>query len=204
VAAPPLYLLRDRPGKIDLANVVDRNRLVPSLVAGGELLRDRPEREVAFTLGRALALLRFEHLVLWPHVVASTTELRAVLLAVLKLFQPDLLVANGDQSAVKQYLSVLQRTLPPQALEPLMAVVPTLGDQAADTDVAGWARAALLTANRAGLVTCGDVVTAANLVAAEAPAQGLTTDEAVTDLVRWSVSPQHLAIREQLGLTVGG
>jgi tetratricopeptide (TPR) repeat protein len=202
VGAPPLYLFRDRPGKLDLANVVDRQRLVPSLVAGADLVRDRPEREVAFALGRALALLRFEHLVLWPHVVASTTELRAVLVAVLKLFQPDLAVANGDQSAVKQYLSVLQRTLPPQALEPLMAVVPTLGEQAAATDVAGWARAALLTANRAGLIACGDVVTAANLVAAEAPAQGLTSDEAVTDLVRWSVSPQHLAIREQLGLAV--
>jgi tetratricopeptide (TPR) repeat protein len=204
VAAPPLYVLPDRPGQIDLANVVDHHRLAPSFVVGGELLRPRPEREIAFTVGRALALLRFEHLVLWPHVVASTAELRAVLLAVLKLFQPALAVPPADQAAVKHYFGVLQRTLPPQHLEPLMAVVPLLGEQAAATDVAPWARAALLTANRAGLLACGDVVTAAHMAAADAAGQGLSPEEAVTDVVRWSVSPEHLAIREQLGLAVEG
>jgi len=30
----------------------------------------------------------------------------------------------------------------------------------------------------------------------------MTPDEVVLDLVRWSVSPEHLGLREQLGLTV--
>ena len=151
-----------------------------------------------------MALLRFEHLVLWPHVVASTVELRAVLVAVIKFFQPDLVVANGEQAAVKQYLTALQRTLPPHAHEPLMAVVPALGEQGKAADVVAWSRAALLTANRAGLLACGDPVTAAHLAAADAPAHGMSAEEAVTDLLRWSVSAEHLAIREQLGLSVDG
>jgi golgin subfamily B member 1 len=201
VGAPHLYVLPDRPGQIDLANVVDHQRLAPAFVAGADILRARPERETAFIVGRALALLRFEHLVLWPHVVASTAELRAVLTAVLKMFLPDFVVPSAEQVAVKQYLAILERTLPPHALEPLMALVPTLTDRAPAADVDSWARAALFTANRAGLLACGDIVTAAQMAATQAPAQGMTADEAVTDLVRWSVSPEHLAIREQLGLS---
>jgi len=202
VGAPPLYSLPDRPGQIDLANVVDHRQLVPSFVAGGDVLRGRPEREIAFLVGRALALLRLEHLVLWPHVVATPTELRAVLLAVIKFFQPDLPVPDPEQATVKLYLTALQRTLSPHAHEPLMAVLPALVEGGQVADVASWSRAAMLTANRAGLLACGDPVTAARLAAAEASAHGMTPDEVVLDVVRWSVSPEHLGLREQLGLTV--
>jgi tetratricopeptide (TPR) repeat protein len=202
LGAPPLYFLRDRPGDVDLANVVDHQRLLPSFVAGGDLLRERPEREVAFILGRALALLRFEHLVLWPQVVAAAADLRALLLAILRLFQPATPVPAADQAAVKQHLALLQRALPPHAHEPLMALVELLGDQAASADVAGWAHAAFLTANRAGLLACGDPVTATQLAAPLAPSQGIAPEEAITDLIRWCVSPEHLAIREQLGIAV--
>jgi tetratricopeptide (TPR) repeat protein len=202
VGAPPLYVFADRPGLIDLANVVDHHRLLPSLVAGADLARPRPEREVAFAVGRALALLRFEHLVLWPHVVASTAELRAVLVAVLKFFQPELAIPPAEKDAVKSYLAALQRTLPPHAHEPLMAVVPALSADGQAADVVAWGRAALLTANRAGLLACGDPVIAAHMAAALAPTTGLSVEEAVTDLLRWSVSPEHLGIREQLGLAV--
>jgi tetratricopeptide (TPR) repeat protein len=197
VAPPPLFLFQDRPGTLDVANAVVDKRLCPTLVGGADLLRPRAEAELAFMVGRALALLRFDHLVLWPSVVGSQAELRVVLEAAIKMFQADHPVSSNE-AAVKQYLAVLQKTLPPHALEPLMAVVPVLAEGA---DIERWSAAALMTANRAGLLVCGDVVSAVRVIV-EQGGNGLPTDEAIADLVRWSVSPEHMALREQLGLSI--
>jgi tetratricopeptide (TPR) repeat protein len=197
VAAPPLFVFPDRPGELDLANAVIDKRLVPTLVGGSDLLRSRPEPELAFAMGRALALLRFDHLVLWPTVVGNQAELRVVLQAAVKMFQADYPV-GASEAAVKQYLAVLQKTLPPHALEPLMAVVPVLAEGA---DIERWSAAALMTANRAGLLVCGDVVSAVRVIL-EQGGNGLPPDDAIADLVRWSVSPEHMALREQLGLSI--
>jgi tetratricopeptide (TPR) repeat protein len=198
VAPPPLFVFPDREGQLDVANVVVDKRVVPTLVAGGELSRPRAQPELSFLVGRALALLRFDHLVLWPQVVASQAELRVVIQAAIKMFQPERNIPSADPAALKQYLTVLQKTLPPQALEPLMAVVPVLAD---GVDLELWMATALMTANRAGLLVCGDVVSATRVLL-EQGGGGLPPEDAVADLVRWSVSPEHLALREQLGLAL--
>jgi hypothetical protein len=68
--------------------------------------------------------------------------------------------------------------------------------------VAGWAAGAQLTANRAGLVVCGDLLTATKAVSEDPGGKGVSRDEAVADLIRWNVSLEHLALREQLGLAI--
>jgi hypothetical protein len=118
-----------------------------------------------------------------------------------KAFQPSLVV-SGMEGPVKQYHSFFQRHLPPQAHEPLMAVVPSLAAEGQAIDVAAWAAGAQLTANRAGLLVCGDLSSAIAAVSADPGGKGLTAEEAVQDLIRWNVSSEHLALREQLGLAI--
>jgi hypothetical protein len=201
---PTLFLQPEKPGEVDLANAIEKGQLAPALVVGSDVARARNERELAFLVGRAVSLLRPDHLILCPQVVASPGELRVVLFAVLKMFQPQLEVKDLDSSALKQYLQLLQRTISPHLLEPLLAIVTPLLEQPAALDVAGWTAAAEHTINRAGLLVCGDLLAAGRMMTERARAGGRSADEAVAALIRWNVCPEHLALREQLGLAIEG
>jgi tetratricopeptide (TPR) repeat protein len=200
VGRPALYMDPKRVG-LEPVTVAVEGRLLPSLVVGGDFARPRSEREAAFLLGRAVAMMRFEHMMLWRQVISSAGELKALVLGLIKAFQPSLQV-SGMEGPVKQYHSFFQRHLPPHSHEPLMAVVPSLAVEGQAIDVAAWAAGAQLTANRAGLLVCGDLSTAIAAVSADPGGRGLTAEEAIQDLIRWSVSSGHLALREQLGLAI--
>ncbi|HXU80763.1 MAG TPA: hypothetical protein VN914_05160 [Polyangia bacterium] len=200
VGRPVLFMDPKRAG-LEPVTVAMEGRLVPSLAVGGDLSRPRPEREIAFLAARAVAMMRFEHMMLWRQVTSSSAELKALVLGVVKAFQPNLQV-TGMEGPVKQYHSFFQRHLPPHAHEPLMAVVPSLAAEGQAVDVAAWAAGAQLTANRAGLLACGDLPTAVRAVTEDPGGRGLTVEEAAADLIRWSVSPEHLALREHLGLAL--
>ncbi len=193
VGRPALYLHPDVPGEVDLANVVGQQQLMPSFVVGADLMK-RGEKEAAFILGKNLALLRLDHLVLWPHVVPSTAELKVILLAGIRRVHPGAdAPADVDRRALQQYQTLFEKTVGPQAVEQLAAVIPQLLADGRATDLHLWARMAARTANRAGLLVCGDVAVASRL---------LQSDEDIQDLVRWSVSDEFLTLRAQLGLGV--
>jgi hypothetical protein len=205
LALPALHVHPEVPGDLDLANVIDHGHLIPSFVVGSDLLRGgRPDRDVAFTIGKKMALLRLDHFLLWPNVVASMAELRVLLYAVLKFFQPSLDAPDQDRPAFKQYSTLLQRRLPAQMLEPMMAILPPLLEQGRNIDLAEWTTAVDHTANRAGLVVCGDLLVALQRIAEDARAAGIAPDDAIRSLALWSVSPEHFLLREQLGLAIDG
>ena len=52
------------------------------------LLQGRPEKELAYVIGKRLTFMRPDHFVRWPHVVPTVAELKIVFLAALKLVQP--------------------------------------------------------------------------------------------------------------------
>ena len=72
----------------------------------------------------------------------------------------------------------------------------------ASIDLGAWAAAAEENANRAGLLACGDVVAVARELVKEARARRGRPEEAILGLARWSVTTQHLELREQLGLAL--
>ena len=54
---------------------------------GGRLARPRAEREVAFLVGRAVAMMRFEHMVLWPRACSRRPpSCKALVLGLCKAF----------------------------------------------------------------------------------------------------------------------
>jgi hypothetical protein len=148
-------------------------------------------------VGRTLALTRPDHLVLSRHVVPSTAELTAIVHAALKLCHPAAKLPN--QSSFDPYLQLFKKALPPQALEPLSSLVPWLNENWRSLDIESWRLGAERTADRAGLLLCGDLGAAIRVIHAT---RGMAAGKAVLDLVRWSVSESHLGLRELLGVAV--
>jgi hypothetical protein len=69
-------------------------------------------------------------------------------------------------------------------------------------DLDGWIAAAEETANRAGLLACGDIMAAAREIVKEARMRRSRPEEAILALVRWSCSSESCDLRSQLGLAL--
>jgi hypothetical protein len=70
-------------------------------------------------------------------------------------------------------------------------------------DVAGWIVGSDLTASRAALVLCGDIVAATNVLALEPTGQSLwSVQDRIKELIAFFVSEDHFLIRAALGMQV--
>jgi len=204
VPQPELYLRPESPGELDMANTREKAQLIPSFVVGSSLLQGRPEKELAYVIGKKLALMRSDHFVRWPTVVPTVAELKVVFLAALKLVAPKFEVKADLAQPVAQYLELLRRLTSPQMLEQLSAVVQRFLGTKAEADLHRWSNAVDLTATRAGFLVCNDLDVASKLVQAEPVAVGtVEPKDKIRDLVQWSISEEYFALREHLGLVIG-
>jgi hypothetical protein len=173
--------------------------VVPTLVAGADMLQVRSRREILALVAKTATLLRWEHLVLWPTVVPNPVELQIAVLALRRLCgQPQLTpLRRMDARVVSRYADSLRRSLTPQELE---QIAPIAGDLD-PAGVAPWVRGAVLTAGRAGLLASGDLAVSLQLARPETfgPLSVRPFDQ-VRDLISYSVSEEHLTLRRELGL----
>jgi tetratricopeptide (TPR) repeat protein len=106
---PELFLQPEKPFELEMANTKDKNVLTPAFVVGANLLQGRPEKELAYVLGKKLTMMRADHMVRWPHVVPTVSELTTVFLAALKLAEPKVPIVKPQyEKGVNDYLSVLK------------------------------------------------------------------------------------------------
>jgi tetratricopeptide (TPR) repeat protein len=201
VPRPAVYYNQEFTRATEILNLRDPSGNSPTVAVGRTLLEGRVERDIAFIVGRTLALMRPDHLVLSPNVVQSTSELAAIVHAAYKLCEPNAPVPNPE--AYRPFLNLFERMLPPQALEPLSSLAPWLSETWRTLDLEAWRAAAEHTANRAGLLFCGDLGAAVRVLHAT---RGEAAGGEVLDLMRWSVSEGHLGLREMLGIadTIAG
>ncbi len=204
VPQPELYLRPESPGELDLANAREKGQLTPSFVVGANLLQGRPEKELAYAVGKKLTLMRPDHFVRWPTVVPTVGELKVVFLAALRLVQPKFEVKPELQQAVGQYQHVLSKLVPPQMLEQLGAVVKRFIAAKSEADISKWSLSVDLTATRAGYLICNDLDVATRLVATEPVSVGVAEGkDKIRDLLLWSISDEYFALREHLGMMIG-
>jgi len=204
VPQPELYLRPESPGELDLANAREKTQLLPSFVVFSGLLQGRPEKELAYVIGKKLTLMRPDHLVRWPAVVPTVAELKVVFLAALKLVQPKFEVRSDSAQAVGQYLQVLPKLVPAQMIEQLGAVVQRFINAKGEADINRWATAVDLTATRTGYLICNDLEVAARLVQTEPVSIGIAEPkDKLRDLLLWSISEEYFTVREHLGLMIG-
>ncbi|HVR64525.1 MAG TPA: tetratricopeptide repeat protein, partial [Polyangia bacterium] len=204
VPQPELYLLPEAPGELEMANAREKAHLLPSFVVGAALLQGRPEKELAYVIGKKLTMMRPDHFVRWPRVVPTIAELKIVFLAALRLVQPKFDIRPDLQQPVNQYVDHLRKVIPPQNLEQLGVVVQRFVANKGEADLNKWSSAVDMTATRAGFLMCGDLDVAVRLVQAEPVIVGVAEPkEKVKDLIHWSISDEYFTLREHLGLVIG-
>jgi tetratricopeptide (TPR) repeat protein len=199
VPVPEVYLMDDHKAvEVQLANAIEKTELCPSFLVRPQLLQGKNEREVAFLLARKLAFMR-------PHyylrmLLPTHTELKVALLSTIAMMQPGFRVPPNMVETVQQYLKKLQKRMPRHALAQLGAVVQRFTQGTPELDLAKWGHAVDAAAHRAGFVVCGDLETAARMVAAEpVVVGGPSIKDKVKELVLFSISEELFAIRAQLG-----
>ena len=204
VPLPDVYMLEDdKAADIQLANAIEKNELCPSFMVRPHLLQGKSEREIAFLSARRLTFMRPEYYL--RLLLPTNTELMVVVLSAMAMLQPSFPVPPNMAATVQQYLPKMQKRMPPHALEQLGLIVQRFVEAAPAIDLAKWGHAVDAAAHRAGFVVCGDLATAARMIAAEpAVIGGPRVKDKVKELVLFSISEELFAIRAQLGLTIAG
>jgi len=188
--------------EVDLVVLLEEGRPVPALVLGHDLVVGRTQPELAFLLTKKIVGLRADHILLWPQLVPSPSELHVILVAALRLVQPKYPTDGVDSAAVRKYVSFFHRTLPQAQVERIAGAAAPLLANPGPFDIGAWIADADGIANRAGLLLCGDVVAAAREIVREARALHVRPEEAILELVRWGVSSDFLDLRARMGLAM--
>ncbi len=173
----------------------------PSIVLGAAaLMPDIPTQAAAFIAARHLTYYR-PGLYL-RHLVPTGTGLRAWLFAAIKMISPNFPIAPELDLQVKDNLAALEPTIVGPAREQLISAVTKLL-QAGAIDLKKWVIGVDLTADRAGFLLANDLELAQEMIkAADEGAAALPQKERIKELVLFSVSESHFAIRRRLGVNI--
>jgi len=200
VAIPPVYVAPDAPGELELRIVLEGQQVVPSFLLGRDLLAGRSERDLAFFLARRLVRLRADQFLLSPEAVSSLDELRVIVAAAVKLVHPEFELPGIDTGSVKKYAGFLQRTVQPLTLASAGSAIEQIVADPSRVNLEAWSAGANQSADRAGLLFCGDAAAAVREMLRSSDTQAGDPEAAVKDLIRWSVSTDYMDLRDQLGL----
>lgn len=194
VQAPDLYVLDAVPGGIAAVQAA-----VPSTALGPDVLRGLSAKEVAFLAARHLTYYRREHyaLVHYP----TLEELSALFLGAVKIAMPEVPVPSQLDEAVARLRKRLARHASDGDRENLSAAVERLDARDGRVDLAAWIKSVELTAQRAGLLLCGDLAVAMDRVRDESRSIAeLSAEQKRGDLLAFSVSGTLARAREALSV----
>ncbi|MGE0548635.1 MAG: DUF4388 domain-containing protein [Kofleriaceae bacterium] len=159
----------------------------PVLVAGDEALTAPDRPELAFRLVRAMTFL-------WPgRAVGASRPGRVMRAIVMAIFREASGSDVGLDDALAEPASKAIRALPPQSRAQARAAAMRVLSRGGGLNLSLWAKSLSRTADRAGMLLCGDVP-AAFTGAAE-------VGELDPDLVEFAYSAAHVNLRAQLGLS---
>lgn len=195
IPAPDLYVYPAVKGEMTSTPAATPTALVSKSLGSGLSLQ-----QLAFLWGRHLTFFRPEHYVLVYY--PTVQELAALVLAafVATDFTPRK-VRFYDRNT-KKLAGRLHRKLAPERLAELKEVTSELSLASAGNEMLAWARSIELAAGRAGLLACGDIGIARDMIE-RYPVGGQTSPfDQVSDLMRFSVSDQYAELRRHLGISV--
>jgi tetratricopeptide (TPR) repeat protein len=195
---PEIYL---EPGETRVgARLLPRRKL--GLVLGRPVLSGRNVGELAFLAAHHLTYTRSG----WRMIslLGSLEEIRAVLVAGMAVVRPDLPALTAVGPRAQELAQVLSERMDGPSRDSVARAVDTIMAAGGTLDVLGWLRSVEETACRAGLLACGDVTVATNVLAVSGTAPGgLSAAERARSLLPFSVSQRHSALRHWLGVAIG-
>ncbi|MGE5180546.1 MAG: tetratricopeptide repeat protein, partial [Acidobacteriota bacterium] len=199
VGLPDVYVQPRRPGRLLLANCIEKGRLMPAVIVGRDLMTGYRDTEIAAAVGAMLALLRPAYYL--KLALPSVDELEAALGAAAQLVGHPW-VGRGELEPLRAaFVAEMKKRLNRRSAEALIALAGRLPER---PDLARWREAVDAAAQRAGLLVSGELAASTRMLSTEAGALGGPRPaQRVEDLVSYSVSPSYFAVRSHLGITVG-
>ena len=130
--------------------------------------------------------------------------LRTLVYASLTVAAPQTSVPEELAQGVKTILPELQKSIRGNTLTRLRQVLKAAGKLPDELGVEDWVAHAERTANRAGLILADDLDAGATIIKTDTalPTTHAEKDR-IGDMLRYSVSPGYLKVRNGLGLRVG-
>jgi pentatricopeptide repeat protein len=192
--APDLYLNSEQP-----LGLVNGNVNPPSFILGADMAQGRGQRELSFIIARQLALATPNHYM--ASLGLQTEILKTYLMATIHICSqnPGKVADPGFNEIVKQLLKMPT----PMKMELTKMMKPIIDGQIEPPNLSVWLRAVDYTANRIGLLLCGDLNTAIQAVRNDnRPISKLSTTEKEKDLYTFCISPEYFELRQRLGLSV--
>ena len=207
----PMVWLQESGDGLRVANTVglgaERQRLVPTLLVGAQLMGKTDERELAFEVGKRMAYLRPERFV--SLALGTLPKLEAAFAASILAGGASLAAFDGQPFAnvaseeARKLAQSLRQQVPGPLLEQVGELSIKLSGRVGNGLISAWRTATDLTANRVGFIVSNDLETAAKAIATEGAAlSSLTVKDRLRDLLAYAVSESYFAVRRHLGLHV--
>ena len=123
--------------------------------------------------------------------------------AALLTVDPGFPVPSEVQSRALELRDVFAKQLPRNVRQQLDVLAQRWVDTGAEPDLDRWRIGVAHTANRVGLIVCGDLEVAAQMIKTQAAPPGSpSAAEMVDELLGYCVSEQYFEVRRKLGLAV--
>jgi tetratricopeptide (TPR) repeat protein len=192
---PPALFLTAARRPVTLRLRADWPGVRPALILDRRFAARASEAELLFQLARTVALLRPPWILRFGARAPAVADLGLRAAFTLCGVEPE------GKRDVQRLLQQLREARPDLAQEQIAALASELAHRPQLPDLARWLAAIELSAARAALVVTGDLDAAVRSLRAEtATAGGLAPGERVRDLLAFSVSEDHFAVRAALGL----
>jgi hypothetical protein len=170
--------------------------LPPAIRVGAPMLAGQSAIQLAFHCARQLTWFREEHFVCT--LVPSIPYLEELFLAALSIGAPRVEFLPEVRARVAIVAEAILPVLDPPRLARLEEQVARFLAVGGKTSLRRWAQASEWTALRAGLLLCGDLATACDVVATEANAA-----ERIHELEKFWASDAATSLRRDLGIALG-
>jgi len=189
--APPAYVAPDQDAGFEILTVVP-----PSTRIGGRALSGWSASRLAFTAGRHLSWFREDHFICT--LVPSVAYLESIFYAALLLGAPALQLGDDVRERARAFSQAIVPCLEPPQIEKLRRLVARFLARGGRTNLKHWVRGAEWTACRAGLLLCGELSTAADVLENEPGAEAR-----ITELETFWASEAAGELRRKLGVSLG-
>jgi hypothetical protein len=196
VEAPDLYVMDDVPGGVAAVQAPS-----PATALGPDVLRGLQTKDLAFVAGRHLTYFRPDHycLVFYP----TLSDISALFLGAVTLILPNVTPPANLRDAVAHIGWLLGKQMNDDDRKRLQAAVGRLEARDGRVDLTAWIRSVELSAQRAGLLLCGDLAVGTARLRAEADTRSiaeLTFEEKRGDLLAFVASEKLARARAMLGV----
>jgi tetratricopeptide (TPR) repeat protein len=193
---PNVYLKTDQAFGIRNANVQP-----PAIVAGADVVQNRPARELAFRLGKLLASMRSEHYL--GSLSYPTEFLKMLFMAAMHVTNDSLGLESKLGESGMLWVEEIQN-MPSQMQLQLRQNVSQYLKTGENPNLSVWLKHVEYTTNRVGLTLCGDLKEAAQIVKTDRnqTISKASTREKIEELILFSISDEYSELRRKLGLAI--